>query len=56
MTQYLSKNKSPDPGQFQRALKDRHIQLIALGGVIGSGYFLGRQSVLLIYWVGLSSI
>lgn len=28
-------------GEFRRALKDRHVQLIALGGVIGSGYFLG---------------
>lgn len=32
-------------GEFRRALKGRHIQLIALGGVIGSGYFLGTGEV-----------
>lgn len=32
-------------GEFRRALKDRHVQLIALGGVIGSGYFLGTGAV-----------
>ena len=33
-------------GEFRRALKDRHVQLIALGGIIGSGYFLGTGAVL----------
>ncbi len=33
-------------GGFRRGLKDRHIQLIALGGVIGSGYFLGTGEVI----------
>ncbi len=41
---------SPQPpplqdGEFRRALKDRHVQLIALGGIIGSGYFLGTGEV-----------
>ncbi len=40
-------NTTPTPGdgEFRRALKDRHIQLIALGGIIGSGYFLGTGEV-----------
>jgi amino acid transporter, AAT family len=32
-------------GGYRRGLKDRHIQLIALGGIIGSGYFLGTGAV-----------
>lgn len=32
-------------GGYQRSLKNRHIQLIALGGIIGSGYFLGTGAV-----------
>lgn len=36
---------SPQDGDFRRALKDRHVQLIALGGIIGSGYFLGTGAV-----------
>jgi AAT family amino acid transporter len=31
---------------LRRELKQRHLQLIALGGVIGSGYFLGTGQVL----------
>lgn len=33
-------------GAYQRGLKDRHIQLIALGGIIGSGYFLGTGEII----------
>jgi aromatic amino acid transport protein AroP len=34
------------PGSLQRGLKNRHIQLIALGGAIGTGLFLGSAGVL----------
>lgn len=30
---------------YRRELKNRHIQFIALGGIIGSGYFLGTGAV-----------
>ena len=30
---------------MNRGLKNRHLQLISLGGVIGSGYFLGTGHV-----------
>ncbi|MDR2016263.1 MAG: amino acid permease [Burkholderiales bacterium] len=33
-------------GQLQRGLKNRHIQLIALGGAIGTGLFLGSAGVM----------
>jgi len=39
-------NKPIHDGEFRRALKDRHVQLIALGGIIGSGYFLGTGAVI----------
>jgi AAT family amino acid transporter len=32
--------------ELRRDLKPRHLQLIALGGIIGSGYFLGTGQVL----------
>ena len=35
----------PKDGELRRALKIRHIQLIALGGIIGSGFFLSTGAV-----------
>lgn len=40
---------SPKPikdAGYSRGLKDRHVQLIALGGIIGSCYFLGTGEVI----------
>ena len=35
-----------DSSQLQRGLKNRHIQLIAMGGAIGTGLFLGSAHVI----------
>ena len=43
---YTEHPPPPQDGDFRRALKDRHVQLIALGGIIGSGYFLGTGAVI----------
>src|SRR3990167_10917196 len=43
---YTEHPPPPQDGDFRRGLKDRHVQLIALGGVIGSGYFLGTGAVI----------
>lgn len=41
----MTNSKPIHDGEFRRALKMRHVQLIALGGIIGSGYFLGTGAV-----------
>src|SRR5690554_6998345 len=35
-----------EQGQLKRGLSNRHIQLIALGGAIGTGLFLGSAGVM----------
>ncbi|OZG69436.1 aromatic amino acid transporter [Bifidobacterium eulemuris] len=50
----------PVPGTLRKSLKNRHIQLIALGGAIGTGLFYGSSesialagpSILLAYLIG----
>ena len=37
---------SNEPTNLQRGLKNRHIQLIAMGGAIGTGLFLGSAQVI----------
>ena len=39
-------NEAAQHDELKRGLKSRHIQLIALGGAIGTGLFLGSASVL----------
>lgn len=47
MTTHQQTETTPmNDGGYKRGLKDRHVQLIALGGIIGSGYFLGTGAVI----------
>lgn len=47
MIQKKYNNQKPiKDGEFKRGLKDRHIQLITLGGIVGSGYFLGTGEII----------
>ncbi len=39
-------NQPLHTGELKRGLQNRHIQLIALGGAIGTGLFLGSAGVL----------
>ena len=44
MFRKINRNTSTEL-EFKRSLKDRHVQFIALGGIIGSGFFLGTGTV-----------
>src|SRR3989442_1900445 len=39
-------HSSSSQGHLERRLKNRHIQLIALGGTIGTGLFLGSAGII----------
>jgi AAT family amino acid transporter len=46
LTNHIENSEAPvNDGGYRRGLKDRHVQMIALGGIIGSGYFLGTGAV-----------
>ncbi|WP_215777696.1 amino acid permease [Paludibacterium sp. B53371] len=45
-------NDSPEEKKLHRGLESRHIELIALGGTIGVGLFMGSASTL--HWAGPS--
>ena len=59
-TAHIDHAEPPVPGTLRKALKNRHIQLIALGGAIGTGLFYGSSesialagpSILLAYLIG----
>lgn len=42
----ITSSKPIKDAGYNRGLKDRHVQLIALGGIIGSCYFLGTGEVI----------
>lgn len=46
MNNNINQTTLNQPGELRRALKARHIQLISLGGIIGSGYFLGSGAMI----------
>ncbi|MET0936138.1 MAG: hypothetical protein ABWX83_09115, partial [Luteibacter sp.] len=55
----MSLPQEPQPEHLRRSLSNRHLQLIAIGGAIGTGLFMGSgktislagPSVLLVYLV-----
>lgn len=56
---HVMEDKSKHDGELERGLSNRHIQLIALGGAIGTGLFMGSgktihlagPSILLVYLI-----
>lgn len=52
-------NSSTEHGELKRSLSNRHLQLIAIGGAIGTGLFMGSgktislagPSILVIYMI-----
>ena len=56
---YQNTNSSQEKGDLQRSLSNRHLQLIAIGGAIGTGLFMGSgktislagPSILIIYMI-----
>ncbi|XID74149.1 hypothetical protein ACF3NA_06160 [Alkanindiges sp. WGS2144] len=59
MTSFDDANTQSSPDHLQRKLSNRHLQLIAIGGAIGTGLFMGSgktislagPSILFIYMI-----
>ena len=52
MTQTSQNSLQSPPDQLQRKLSNRHLQLIAIGGAIGTGLFMGSGKTISLadYW------
>ena len=42
----MAEKQPPEPGELHRGLKNRHVQMIAIGGTIGVGLFLGSATAI----------
>ena len=46
MNKILAEEQAHEAQDFHRGLKDRHVQMIAIGGAIGVGLFLGSATAI----------
>lgn len=51
MTTARHSDTENSPDHLQRKLSNRHLQLIAIGGAIGTGLFMGSGGVIIVFAV-----